>query len=45
MADKFSAEAFFEKIVQKIIWFFLPFYAIYRLGSELFREIFSSEKK
>jgi len=45
MPKKFTAEEFFEGIVKKTIWFFLPFYAIYRLGRELLREIFPGEKK
>lgn len=39
-----NAEMLFEWIVGKTIWFYLPFYAIYRLGRELFQEIFSREE-
>jgi hypothetical protein len=45
MANEFSAEKLFEGFVKKTIWFYLPFYAIYRLGKELLQEIFSKEKK
>ncbi len=40
-----NAEALFEWIVRKTIWFYLPFYAIYRLSRELFQEIFRGENK
>jgi hypothetical protein len=40
MSLEFTAEKLFEAIIGKTIWFFLPFYAIYRLGKELIREIF-----
>lgn len=45
MANEFSAEKLFESIIEKTIWIFLPFYAIYRLGKELIQEIFYKEKK
>lgn len=45
MSNEFSAEKFFETIIGKVIWIYLPFYAIYRLGKELIQEIFSNEKK
>jgi|GEM_PF-1109843 len=45
MPKMWNVEEFFEWIVKKTIWFYLPFYAIYRLGKELFQEIFSAEKK
>jgi len=38
-------EKFFEWWVKKFIWIFLPFYAIYKLGGELLRDIFSREEK
>ena len=38
-------EKFFEWWIKKFIWVFLPFYAIYKLGGELLRDIFSGEKK
>jgi hypothetical protein len=41
MALEFTAEKLFERVIEKTIWFYLPFYAIYRLGKELFQEIFS----
>lgn len=45
MPEKFTAEEFFEWWVKHFIWFYLPFYAIYRLGKELLQEIFSREEK
>ena len=45
MANEYSAEKFFETVIGKVIWIYLPFYAIYRLGKELILEIFSPEKK
>lgn len=45
MPKMWNVEEFFEWIVGKTIWFYLPFYAIYRLGKELLQEIFSAEKK
>jgi hypothetical protein len=45
MPEKFTAEEFFEWIVKKTIWFYLPFYAIWRLGKELIKEIFANEQK
>ena len=45
MANEFSAEKLFETIIGKVIWIYLPFYAIYRLGKELIQEIFNKEKK
>jgi hypothetical protein len=45
MANEFSAEKLFETLIGKFIWIYLPFYAIYRLGKELLREIFSNEGK
>jgi hypothetical protein len=38
-------EKFIEWWVKKFIWVFLPFYAIWKLGGDLLREIFVSEKK
>jgi hypothetical protein len=45
MPKDFTAEESFEWIVKKTIWFFLPFYAIWRLGKELILEIFSNEQQ
>jgi hypothetical protein len=45
MANEFSAEKLFETAIGKVIWIYLPFYAIYRLGRELIQEIFSNEIK
>lgn len=45
MAKAWNVEVLFEWIVKKTIWFYLPFYAIYRLSKELFGEIFSRGKK
>jgi hypothetical protein len=38
-------EKFIEWWVAKFIWVFLPFYAIYKLGGELLRDIFAPAKK
>lgn len=40
-----NAEELFEWFVKKTIWFYLPFYALFRLAKELFQEIFEKEKK
>lgn len=45
MPENFTAEELFEWIVKKTIWFYLPFYALWRFGGELLREIFSREEK
>jgi len=45
MPQVWNFEVLFEWFVKKTIWFYLPFYAIYKFGKELFREIFSKEEK
>lgn len=45
MSLEFSAEKLFERVIGSVIWIYLPFYAIYRLGRELIQEIFSNEEK
>jgi hypothetical protein len=37
-------EKFFEGIVKKTIWIYLPFYAIWKLTKDFWQEIFSKEK-
>lgn len=40
MAFKYyNAEEFFEWFVEKTIWFYLPFYALWRLTKELIQDI------
>jgi len=40
-----SMEKSFEWWVKKFIWFYLPFYTIYKLGRELLGDILSKESK
>ena len=39
MPKQWSAEEFFDWIIAKTIWFYLPFYTIWRLTKELLEEI------
>jgi hypothetical protein len=39
MPKQWSAEEAFDWIVDKTIWFFLPFYAMWRLTKDLIEEI------
>jgi len=32
-----------DKFLEKTIWFFLPFYAIWKLGGELLRDVFKKD--
>lgn len=45
MPKTWNAEELFEWFVSKTIWFYLPFYALWRFGRELIHEIFSKEEK
>jgi len=45
MPKQWSAEELFNWFVGKTIWFYLPFYALFRYGRELLQEIFSTERK
>lgn len=45
MPKQWTAEELFDWFVRKTIWFYLPFYALYRFGKELIQEIFFKEEK
>jgi len=45
MPKQWSAEELFDWFVHKTIWFYIPFYTLFRLTKELLREIFGNETK